>query len=121
YGGGRFLSDFIRPEKMVAGLTGSQLTSLAAIAVALSWVALFRPQRRTPYAWTPPEFSHGWGDAGSAAEVTAAATRPADDDALASELDEGEVPEVEEPAARDRDAGSEERAAREGAEGSHSS
>ncbi|HUH08351.1 MAG TPA: prolipoprotein diacylglyceryl transferase family protein, partial [Egibacteraceae bacterium] len=47
YGGGRFLSDFIRPEKMVAGLTGSQLTSLAAIAVALSWVALFRPQRRT--------------------------------------------------------------------------
>ena len=63
YGAGRFLTDFAREadKDLLGPLTGSQLTSLATIVALLLWVALRRPDRRTPYAWSPPEFEHGWG------------------------------------------------------------
>jgi phosphatidylglycerol---prolipoprotein diacylglyceryl transferase len=65
YGGGRFLSDFARSadKDLLWTLTGSQLTVLAAIAAVGLWLALERPWRRRPYAWSPPDFSHGWGEA----------------------------------------------------------
>jgi len=64
YGFGRFLSDFAREadRDMLGTLTGSQLASLCAIVAVLGYVAVAKPWRRTPYAWSPPEFSHGWGD-----------------------------------------------------------
>ena len=65
YGAGRFVTDFAREadKDMLGTLTGSQLTSLATIAAVVLWVALRRPDRVTPYAWSPPEFEHGWGTA----------------------------------------------------------
>jgi phosphatidylglycerol:prolipoprotein diacylglycerol transferase len=68
YGTGRFITDFAREadKDLIGTLTGSQLTSLATIAIVLVWVVLRRPHRRTPYAWTPPNFAHGWGTAPAA-------------------------------------------------------
>jgi phosphatidylglycerol:prolipoprotein diacylglycerol transferase len=62
YGAGRFVSDFARAadRDMVGTLTGSQLAALVAVAAVLAWVAAARPQRRTPYAWSPPDFAHPW-------------------------------------------------------------
>ncbi len=63
YGTGRVLTDFAREadKDMLGTLTGSQLTSLATIAAVLLWVAVRRPGRVMPYAWSPPDFPHGWG------------------------------------------------------------
>jgi phosphatidylglycerol:prolipoprotein diacylglycerol transferase len=80
YGAGRFLSDFAREadRDLVGTLTGSQVAALAAIVAALSWVALTRPWRRDPYAWSPPDFPHGWGRGGADHEPSAqpVATEP---------------------------------------------
>ncbi|MGH3665376.1 MAG: prolipoprotein diacylglyceryl transferase [Egibacteraceae bacterium] len=62
YGAGRFVTDFAREadKDLVGTLTGSQLSALAAIAACLVWVALVRPDRRRPYAWSPPRFEQPW-------------------------------------------------------------
>lgn len=62
YGLARFLTDFARAadKDLLGPLTGSQLTSLGTIVAVLVWVAVRRPDRRTPYAWNPPDFSHPW-------------------------------------------------------------
>lgn len=62
YGGGRFITDFARDadRDLVGTLTGSQLAAVAAIVVVVVWIAAFRPDRRRPYAWSPPDFAHPW-------------------------------------------------------------
>ena len=62
YGAGRFMTDFARDadKDLLGPLTGSQLTALATIAAILLWVVIRRPDRRTPYAWNPPLFTHPW-------------------------------------------------------------
>jgi prolipoprotein diacylglyceryltransferase len=63
YGNGRFITDFARSadRNLVGTLTGSQVTTLLAIAAVLLWVLVTRPARRTPWAWSPPDFPNGWG------------------------------------------------------------
>ena len=62
YGLFRFVSDFAREADLdlVGPLTGSQVAALCAIAAALAWVGVTRPDRRRPYAWSPPAFHHPW-------------------------------------------------------------
>ncbi len=74
YGGARFVSDFARDadKDLVGQLTGSQVAALAAIAASLLWVALARPSRRRPYAWSPPAFAHPWRTRDGDAELPAA-------------------------------------------------
>ena len=64
YGLARFVTDFARAadKDLLGPLTGSQLTALATIAAVLLWVAIRRPDRRLPYAWNPPDFTHPWDD-----------------------------------------------------------
>ena len=86
YGSGRVLSDFARDadKDLLGSLTGSQVTALGAIAAVLVWFAVRRPDRLTPYAWSPPDFAQPWGrpPAEDAADVAAAAgrEREAEDD-----------------------------------------
>ena len=65
YGMGRFVTDFARAadKDLLGPLTGSQLTALGVIAASLVWVAVRRPDRLTPYAWSPPDFDHPWAAA----------------------------------------------------------
>ncbi|MGH3665238.1 MAG: prolipoprotein diacylglyceryl transferase family protein, partial [Egibacteraceae bacterium] len=65
YGAGRFASDFARTadKNLLGTLTGSQVTVMLAVTAVLAWVAVARPDRRTPWAWSPPDFAHGWGSA----------------------------------------------------------
>jgi len=81
YGGGRFLSDFAREadKDLVGTLTGSQLTVLAAICSLGVWLALARPWRRRPYAWSPPDFPQPWGAVGAPPESSPAAVGAGDD------------------------------------------
>jgi phosphatidylglycerol---prolipoprotein diacylglyceryl transferase len=67
YGCFRFVSDFVREADLdlLWTLTGSQLAATGAIAAALLWVALARPDRRRPWAWAPPTFSHPWDEDGA--------------------------------------------------------
>ncbi len=62
YGAGRFVTDFARDadRDLLGPLTGSQLAAVGAVCAALLWVALRRPDRRRPYAWSPPHFDHPW-------------------------------------------------------------
>ena len=64
YGLGRFVTDFAREadKDMLGTLTGSQLTALGTILAVVLWFVLTRPDRRTPYAWDPPDFDHPWDD-----------------------------------------------------------
>ena len=64
YGFGRFVTDFAREadKDMLGTLTGSQLTALATIVAVLVYVAVVRPDRRQPFAWNPPDFSHPWDE-----------------------------------------------------------
>jgi phosphatidylglycerol---prolipoprotein diacylglyceryl transferase len=66
YGLGRFITDFAREadKDMVGTLTGSQLTALGTILAVVVWFLLTRPDRRTPYAWDPPQFDHPWAELG---------------------------------------------------------
>lgn len=77
YGSGRFVTDFARSadKNLVGTLTGSQVTALLAIAAVLLWILTARPARRTPWAWSPPDFPHGWGD--TEAEGPQGEARPA--------------------------------------------
>jgi phosphatidylglycerol:prolipoprotein diacylglycerol transferase len=63
YGAGRFVTDFARTADidLVGPLTGSQVTSLIAILAAVGYLVVARPDRRRPWAWSPPDFPHGWG------------------------------------------------------------
>jgi phosphatidylglycerol:prolipoprotein diacylglycerol transferase len=64
YGLGRFVTDFARAadKDLVGPLTGSQVTALATIAAIVVWYLVRRPDRRVPYAWSPPDFAQSWGD-----------------------------------------------------------
>ena len=63
YGAGRFVSDFARAaeKNFVGTLTGSQVAVITAIAGVTAWAAVRRPWLRHPWAWSPPQFPHGWG------------------------------------------------------------
>lgn len=63
YGAGRFVTDFARAADidLIGPLTGSQVTSLIAIVAAVGYLVIARPGRRQPWAWSPPDFPHGWG------------------------------------------------------------
>jgi phosphatidylglycerol---prolipoprotein diacylglyceryl transferase len=63
YGSGRVVTDFARTadRNLIGTLTGSQVSALIAIAVVLVWMRFARPSRRQPWAWSPPDFPHGWG------------------------------------------------------------
>lgn len=65
YGAGRVVTDFARAadKNLVGTLTGSQVTALAAVAAVVAWIIATRPTKRTPWAWSPPTFAHGWGGA----------------------------------------------------------
>jgi len=62
YGSGRFISDFARPADLdlVGPLTGSQLAALGAIVAVAVWFLVGRPDRRQPYAWSPPDYDRPW-------------------------------------------------------------
>ena len=84
YGAGRFLTDFGRETEALftipgtaIDITGSQVAVLAAIAAALAWVVVRRPQQRQPFAWDPPDFEHPWEGGGGLA-AGAAEPAPAD-------------------------------------------
>ena len=64
YGLGRFVTDFARAadKDLLGPLTGSQLTALATMAAIVVWYVVRRPDRQVPYAWSPPDFVHDWGD-----------------------------------------------------------
>ena len=64
YGLGRFITDFARAadKDLLGELTGSQLTALGTIAAIVIWYLMPRPDRQVPYAWSPPDFAHDWGD-----------------------------------------------------------
>lgn len=60
YGAIRFLTDFLREDRRLLGLTGSQyafLVTLVAVAVLL---VVTRPWRNHPWAWQPPDFDLPW-------------------------------------------------------------
>ncbi|MBA2529533.1 MAG: prolipoprotein diacylglyceryl transferase, partial [Euzebyales bacterium] len=80
YGAGRVVTDFARAadKDLLGPLTGSQLAAAAAIAASLAWVALARPQRRTPYAWAPPDFDHPWDAEEAAGEAAVPTSGSAD-------------------------------------------
>ena len=92
YGSGRFVTDFARSadKNLVGTLTGSQVTALLAIAAVLLWILAARPTRRTPWAWSPPDFPHGWGD--TDAEDPPSETQPAGDVATDSRPSDSEGP-----------------------------
>jgi phosphatidylglycerol:prolipoprotein diacylglycerol transferase len=84
YGLGRFLTDFARAadKDLLGPLTGSQLTVLAAMAAVVVWFLARRPDRRVPYAWSPPDFAHEWGDPPGEAD-TGTPDTPPEESALA--------------------------------------
>lgn len=57
YYGGRFITDFARAadKDLIGPFTGTQLTSLGVLVVALAWLLTTRPWTTTPWAWTPGE------------------------------------------------------------------
>lgn len=83
YGSGRLLSDFARAADvdLVGPLTGSQVTVLTAIVVVAIWIAVTRPDRRRPYAWSPPDFPHLWGSGPDLQKQPLATTVLAEEDA----------------------------------------
>ena len=83
YGTFRFVSDFARAADLdlVGPLTGSQVTSLAVIALVLGWVAGAKPWDRRPWAWNPPTFAHPWDPPGGAAAPVEEGASATPDDA----------------------------------------
>lgn len=88
YGMARFVTDFARDadKDLLGPLTGSQLAGLGAIAAVALWLVIRRPDRRRPYAWSPPDFDHPWsreaddGEAEGAADDRRAPAAAGDDD-----------------------------------------
>jgi phosphatidylglycerol:prolipoprotein diacylglycerol transferase len=70
YGGGRFVSDFARAAdlRLVGPFTGSQVTVLLVIVSVILWIAIRKPYRYRPYAWSPPDFPYTSEAARDAAE-----------------------------------------------------
>lgn len=60
YGAGRVLTGFARDADLdlIGTLTGSQVTSILAIATVLVWLASARPWERRNWAWSPPHPQH---------------------------------------------------------------
>ena len=59
YGTLRFLGDFARNDARVAGMTGSQIAVLAAMAATTVWLARTRPWEDRPWSWDL-RFDHPW-------------------------------------------------------------
>ncbi len=59
YGGIRFVSEFVRPDKFVLGLTGSQWALLAGMAAMTVYLWWRRPWDERRWAWDL-EFDHPW-------------------------------------------------------------
>lgn len=60
YGTFRVVIDFLRQDRRLFGLTGSQyaaLTAIIALTVFLRWT---KPWERRPWAWAPPDFDLPW-------------------------------------------------------------
>lgn len=78
YGAGRFISDFAREadKDLLGTLTGSQITAVTAIFAVLTWLAWAKPWNRRPWAWSPPEFPHGWGAIASDGASNATSDQP---------------------------------------------
>ena len=82
YGSGRVVTDFARAadKDLLGTLTGSQVTALLAIAAVIGWILVSKPERRTPWAWSPPDFEHDWGRGGDMASANSSGdTTPAAD------------------------------------------
>ena len=97
YGLGRFVTDFARAadKDLLGSLTGSQLTALATMAVVVVWYLVRRPDRRVPYAWSPPDFAHDWGDPSDELEPDPGAAVEAEegnDEVAGSDSDNGGYP-----------------------------
>lgn len=62
YGMARFITDFARAadKDLLGPLTGSQVAAIGAILAVGVWFLVRRPDRRQPYAWSPPDFDHPW-------------------------------------------------------------
>lgn len=59
YGTLRFLGDFARNDARLAGMTGSQLAVLTAMAVTTVWLIRRRPWDDRPWSWDL-RFEHPW-------------------------------------------------------------
>lgn len=59
YGTLRFLSDFARNDPRIAGMTGSQLAVVAAMAATTVWLLRMRPWEDRPWSWDL-RFKHAW-------------------------------------------------------------
>ncbi|HEX9766937.1 MAG TPA: prolipoprotein diacylglyceryl transferase family protein [Nitriliruptorales bacterium] len=72
YGTLRFLSDFARNDARIAGMTGSQLAVLGAMAAVAVWLVRKRPWEDRPWSWDL-RFEHPWlsppGDGAQAREA----------------------------------------------------
>jgi len=60
YGLFRFLTDFVREDQRILGLTGSQWALVTAALALTAWLANRRPWNDRPWAWDPPDFDHPW-------------------------------------------------------------
>lgn len=91
YGAFRFVSDFAREadRDLVGTLTGSQVAALAVLVVACAWLVAVKPWRRTPWAWSPPDFERPW-DVEEAAEEEPAEEEAAETTADADTDDQDE-------------------------------
>ncbi|MDP9021789.1 MAG: prolipoprotein diacylglyceryl transferase [Actinomycetota bacterium] len=58
YAAARFVSDFLRQDRRLLGLTGSQYAALAAIGALTVFLRWRRPWQRRPWVWDPPDFPH---------------------------------------------------------------
>lgn len=60
YGAARFALDFLREDRRLLGLTGSQYAVLAAMVALSLFLRFKRPWDRRPWAWDPPDFDLPW-------------------------------------------------------------
>ena len=84
YGLGRVVTDFLREDDRIIGLTGSQWSSILAMVAITGFLAAVKPWRRQPWAWSPPDFDTPWMVAPDAAHGTAVDAVGDDDPARAS-------------------------------------
>lgn len=60
YGAFRLVFDFLREDRRLLGLTGSQYAALATMIALTVFLRRTRPWDRQPWAWAPPHFDHPW-------------------------------------------------------------
>lgn len=75
YGALRFVSEFVRPDKWIGGLTGSQHAVLAAVVATTAYLWWRRPWREPAWAWDL-EFDHPWLTPPASQEPATPAGRP---------------------------------------------